>query len=292
MLPKGNFPARVYLNGEILPPERANISVFDRGFLFGDAIYEAMVQFQGGIFYKRAHWDRLQKNLEAIAVDFRVQDLDRALQPLLKASDLVQKDCFIYIQVSRGVAPRKHAFPVGTPPTAMMYALPLALPHIELRSLAAVTLADFRWHKCHIKSTSLLANVMANTSALRDDFDEAVLVREGLVTEGSHTNIFFVREGSLYTHPADHHILNGIARQIVLQLCRELDIPVVERAVALTEIAGMQEAFLTGTSTQIASLGQLDGHFYQRPGEIGPVTRRIQEAFAQRKALDTSELPL
>src|SRR5690606_15124047 len=86
MLPKGNFPARVYLNGEILPPERANISVFDRGFLFGDAIYEAMVQFQGGIFYKRAHWDRLQKNLEAIAVDFRVQDLDRALQPLLKAS--------------------------------------------------------------------------------------------------------------------------------------------------------------------------------------------------------------
>src|SRR5690606_40654099 len=129
---------------------------------------------------------------------------------------------------------------------------------------------------CHIKSTSLLANVMANTAAVVDGFDEGILVRDGTITEGSHTNIFFVKDGSLLTHPADRHILNGITRRIVLELCREMGIPVIEKGVALEDIAGMEEALLTATTTQIASRPHLHAHSPAPPRESGPTPQRTQ----------------
>src|SRR5690606_31751801 len=213
MLPKGNFPAQVYLNGDILAPDQAKISVFDRGFFFGDGIYEVMVQLENGIFYKKAHLDRLQRNLDEIGIGYDVDQLEKAVEPLLRASGLTQRECLIYMQISRGAAPRRHAFPPDTAPTVMMYALPTALPRINEKSMEGVTLEDLRWHMCHIKSPSLLANVMANTAAVVDGFDEGILVRDGTITEGSHTNIFFVKDGSLLTHPADRHILNGLDRK-------------------------------------------------------------------------------
>lgn len=292
MPPKNGFPSHVFLSGDILPLKRAKLSVFDRGFLFGDGIYEVMVQLENGFFYKKAHMDRLQANLDEIGIAYDVGILEEALGPLLQASGLEGKECLVYLQVSRGVAPRKHAFPQGVAPTTMMYALPTTLPRINERSMEGLTLKDLRWHMCHIKSTSLLANVMANSTALTDGFDEGILVRGGQITEGSHTNIFFVREGCLYTHPADRHILNGITRQIVVQLCRQMGLSLIERAVSLEEAPRMEEAFLTGTTTQIASLHQLDGHFYHRPGEIGPMTLRIQEAFAKLRDVDSSLLTL
>src|SRR5690606_25926497 len=292
MLPKGNIPSHVHLNGEILPVEQAKISVFDRGFLFGDGIYEVMVQLQNGIFYKKAHIDRLRSNLNAVGIPYDLGEIDTTLESLLEASGLGKKDALIYIQLSRGTAPRSHAFPQGVPPTVMMYALPLPLPYINTQNLRGMTLADQRWELCHIKSTSLLANTMANTLATRAGSVEAVLFRDGLITEGSHTNVFFVKNGKLFTHPANHNILNGITRKIVLELCRELDIEVIEKAVAHSEMTEMDEAFLTGTTTQIASLAQLDGHVYHAPGNIGPVTRKLQSAFAILKDIDSSELEL
>lgn len=290
MLPKGTFPEKVYLNGKIVSSDQANISVFDRGFLFGDGIYEVMVQLERGIFYQKAHLDRLQDNLNKIGIAFRVKELEEQLEHLLQASELTEKPCLIYMQVTRGVAPRKHAYPKGAPPTVMMYALPYSLPHINLKNMKAVTRPDFRWHRCDIKSISLLGNVMSNQAAMDEKADEAILVRDGYITEGSHTNIFFVKDDKVYTHPANNHILDGVTRKIVLKLCNDLDIPVVEKPVSLAEITTMDEAFFTGTTTQIASIAQLDDHVFHESEAIGPITKKLQEAFANLKTLDSSQV--
>lgn len=292
MLPKGNFPEKIFLNGKVISGVDAAISVFDRGFLFGDGIYEVMVQLENGLFYGDAHWQRLQQNLEKIGIDYNVAEMEAYLNPLLMASNLLNKPCLIYIQVTRGVAPRKHSFPKDVRPTTMMYALPYSLPHINTKNVYAILRSDNRWLRCDIKSISLLGNVMANERAMEENAEEAVLVRDGFITEGSHTNIFFVKSGKVYTHPANQLILDGITRKIVLKLCEDLDIPVMEKAIGVDQIDGMDEAFLTGTTTQIASIAQLGDHTYHAPDTIGPVTKKFQEAFAELKKLEPEKLVL
>lgn len=292
MLPKGNFPEKIYLNGEIISSNQATISVFDRGFLFGDGIYEVMVQLENGLFYSDAHWERLQGNLDKIGITYDVGEMEAQLEPLLMASNLTNKPCLIYMQVTRGVAPRKHSFPKGVLPTVMMYVLPYALPHINTKNVYAILRSDNRWLRCDIKSTSLLGNVMANERAMEENAEEAVLVRDGFITEGSHTNIFFVKSGKVYTHPANQLILDGITRKIVLKLCEELNIPMMEKAIGVDEIDTMDEAFLTGTTTQIASIAKLGDHIYHAPDAIRPITQKLQEAFAELKNLETPKLVL
>lgn len=292
MLPKGNFPEKVYLNGEILSSENAKISVFDRGFLFGDGIYEVMVQLENGIFYKKAHLDRLQENLVKIGIGYDVNELESQLNPLLVASGLENKSCLIYMQVTRGVAPRKHSYPKGTPATVMMYALPFQLPYINQKNMHAILETDFRWHRCDIKSISLLGNIMTNEAAMQSGTDEAALVRDGIITEGSHTNIFFVKDGTVITHPANEHILDGITRKIVVQLCKDLHIPLIEKGVSVEEIPMMDEAFFTGTSTQIASIAQLGDHTYHAPDDFGEITQKLQNGLAKLKEIDTAMVTL
>ena len=292
MLPKGNFPEKVFVNGKIVSAEDAKISVFDRGFLFGDGIYEVMVQLENGIFYKKAHLDRLQDNLNKIGVSFNIKTIDDALEPLLEASDLTDKCCLIYMQVTRGVAPRKHSYPKDVPASVMMYALPYTLPPINPKHMKAILEPDFRWHRCDIKSISLLGNIMANEAAMDDAADEAALVRDGMISEGSHTNIFFVKNGTVITHPADNHILNGITRMIVLELCQNLDIPVIERPIDEDEVEHMDEAFFTGTTTQIASIVILGEHQFYENDNIGKTTKRLQETFAKLRTKNTSQSTL
>nr|WP_288935959.1 aminotransferase class IV [uncultured Allomuricauda sp.] len=292
MLPKGNFPKNVYLNGKIVSTEDAKISVFDRGFLFGDGIYEVMVQLENGLFYKKAHLDRLQDNLNKIGIQYNVKEIDDNLEVLLKASNLTDQSCLIYMQVTRGVAPRKHSYPKGVPATVMMYALPFSLPHINPKNMKAILEPDFRWHRCDIKSISLLGNIMTNEAAMNANTNEAALVRDGVVSEGSHTNIFFVKDGSVFTHPANEHILNGITRKIVLKLCNDLDIPVKEKPIAENEIEHMDEAFFTGTTTQVASIAQLGSRTFYKNDEIGKVTLKLQKAFAQLREINTANITL
>src|SRR6056297_1252711 len=292
MLPKGNFPEKVYLNGKIVSAEDAKISVFDRGFLFGDGIYEVMVQLENGLFYKKAHLDRLQDNLNKIGIQYNVKEIDYNLEVLLKASNLTDQSCLIYIQVTRGVAPRKHSYPKGVPPSVMMYALPFSLPAINPKNMKAILEPDVRWHRCDIKSISLLGNIMTNESAMNANTSEAALVRGGVISEGSHTNIFFVKDGTVLTHPANEHILNGITRKIVLKLCNDLDIQVIEKPIAENEIEQMDEAFFTGTTTQVAAISELGSHTFYKNDDIGKVTRRLQEAFAQLREKNTANLTL
>ncbi|MDF0717450.1 aminotransferase class IV [Muricauda sp. 334s03] len=292
MLPKGNFPEKVYLNGKIVSVEDARISVFDRGFLFGDGIYEVMVQLENGIFHKKAHLDRLQENLIKIGIPYNVKEIDDQLETLLESSNLSNESCLIYMQVTRGVAPRKHSYPKGVPATVMMYALPYTLPPINPKHMKAILEPDFRWHRCDIKSISLLGNIMTNESAMEANTNEAALIRNGVITEGSHTNIFFVKNGTILTHPANEHILNGISRQIVFQLCKDLEIPVIEKPVAENEVIDMDEAFFTGTTTQVASIAQLGEHTFYGNDDVGKITRKLQEAFAELRMMDSTQSTL
>lgn len=277
------YPPKVYLNGDIIAPDQAKISVFDRGFLFGDGIYEVMVQIGGNFLYQEAHIDRLQHGLRKIKIDFDVSCLETEIPKLLQAAGLEGEDCLLYIQITRGVAPRKHAYPLQITPSIMMYATAQTLPDINGVRAKVVSMNDFRWSRCDIKMTSLLGNVMANEYGAQQGCYETVLFREGVVTEASHSNVFFVRDKVVYTHPENEYILSGITRKIVLELCGQIGVEVVEEAIAIEEVVNMDEAFLTGTNTQIASIKQWDDHFFYHDDAIGAITKELQLAFKQLK---------
>lgn len=277
------YPEKVYLNGKIVSAEAATISVFDRGFLFGDGIYEVMVQIGGRFFYEDDHINRLKDCLKKIQIEVDFKPHLAQIPLLLRSTNLTDKDCLLYIQVTRGVAPRQHAYPKNTTPTVMMYAIPKILPDINTVHASVVTAEDLRWLRCDIKMTSLLGNVMANEYAMENGSYETILVRNGVVTEASHCNVFFAKDGVVYTHPANTFILDGITRKIVLQLCRDLNIKVVETGVLKSDILQMDEAFLTGTSTQIASIKQLDGHQFYKNEAVGAITETLQTAFLELK---------
>lgn len=278
-----DYPTNIFLNGNIVSADAAKVSVFDRGFLFGDGVYEVMVQIKGSFFYGEAHMERLQRSLDAIGIDYPAANLHGGITQLLRAAELEGKDCLLYIQVTRGVAPRQHAYPKDVTPTVMMYAVPKVLPDVNTVHAHVVTAPDFRWARCDIKMTSLLGNVMLNEHAMQHNCYETVLVRDGHITEASHCNVFFVKQGVVYTHPANAFILDGITRQVVLQLCRELNILVKQEPVAFDDLERMDEAFLAGTSTQIAAIRKINGHSYYHGDAVGPVTQRLQAAFLELK---------
>lgn len=278
-----SYPEKVYLNGEILKAEDAKISVFDCGFIFGDGIYEVMVQINGRFFYGEAHLKRLEECLSKIDIEYNVSQLSAEIPKLLEASKLVSRDCMLYIQITRGVAPRKHSFPKAIQPTVFMYATPKVLPEINESHIKVLTQQDYRWTKCDIKMTSLLGNIIANEYAIKNDCYETLFIRDGQITEASHCNVFFVNDSKVYTHPANQFILNGITRQIVLELCKKLNIEVIEVGIMIDDIESYDEAFLTGTSTQIASIKKIDNYFLYRNDKVGPITRKLQEAYKELK---------
>lgn len=278
------YPEKVYINGEIVDHKDAKISVFDRGFIFGDGIYEVMVQIGGTFFYEKMHLNRLREGLSKIDINFDVDTLPSEINRLLKEVNLTRKDCLLYIQITRGVAPRQHAFPKSIEPTVFFYAVPKVLADINPIHAKVITCEDFRWSRCDIKMTSLLGNVMLNETAIENDCFETILIRDGFITEASHCNVFFVKDDVVYTHPANHLILNGITRMVVLELCKNLNITLVEKAIPLEELTKMDEAFLTGTSTQIASIQQINNHTYYEGDSCGEVTKKLQEAFLKLKS--------
>ena len=283
------YPDKIYINGNIVNHEDAKISVFDRGFIFGDGLYEVMVQINGSFFYKKAHLDRLQAGLHKINIQYDLSTISEKIDQLLEASGLTNADCLLYMQITRGVAPRQHAFPKDIAPTVMMYAVPKVLPDINTVHAQVITRSDFRWSRCDIKMTSLLGNVMLNEEAMQHDCYETVLIRNGVVTEASHCNVFFVKDNIVYTHPANEFILDGITRQVVLELCEGLNIEVRQEPVSLDDINNMDEAFLAGTSTQIASIQKIEDHHYYEGEQIGPITQRLQNAFLKLKSIKSKD---
>lgn len=276
----------IYLNGEYLPLEKAMVSVEDRGFLFADGIYEVVRYYGGRPFQLQAHIQRLQRSAQGVCLPLpkAVAELPTIIARLLAENDL--QDTNIYIECTRGTAhPRTHAFPAEPHPTLLVMPQPIhnLPPEAQTRGVSSITAPDLRWQRCDIKSIMLLPNVMAKTQARERGAFEAILVRDGVVTEGSSTNIFAVFDGMLATHPANHHILNGITRQVVLQLAQDLGLFVREEPFTVERMYSAQEVFLTSTTSEVLPITQIDGRIIGN-GFPGAVTMRLFQAF--KKAVE------
>lgn len=276
----------VYLNGEFLPKERAVVPVDDRGFVFGDGIYEVVRVIEGRIFAWPGHAQRMARGLADVRIAFGAQDvagLEAVCERLLADNDLRAGEATVYLEVTRGVAPRLHHFPpAGTPPTVYAAAARFT-PSRDMRDkgIATILLPDIRWARCDIKTVNLMGAVLARQSAREAGAYEALLVRDGMLTEGAATNAFVVVDGVVRTAPLSNYILPGITRQHVIDAARAAGVQVVEQPVTQQQLLGAAEVFLAGTTTDVAPVVAIDG----RPvgeGTVGPVTRRVQAAFLNR----------
>jgi D-alanine transaminase len=276
----------VYLRGEYLPLDQAKVPVEDRGFLFADGIYEVVRFYRGRPFQLEAHLKRLEHSANGahLPLGSVIADLPGIIKRLLVENTL--QDTNFYVQYTRGTAhPRTHAFPQDPHPT--LFVMPVAIHSLpedaRTRGVAAVTMPDLRWRRCDIKSTMLLPNVIAKQQAHDQGAYEAILVRDGVVTEGSSTNIFALMKGTLTTHPADKDILAGITRRVVLVLAKELGLRVREEAFTLDQLNTAEEVFLTSTTSEVLPITRVDGRAVG-DGRRGPVTLRLFEAFQRRTA--------
>lgn len=277
----------VYLNGRFLPLAEASISPRDRGFLFADGLYEGVAAYAGELFLWDEHMARLAAGLRALEIPFDgLPALRAAAQRLLADNDLRDRDAFVYLQITRGAAPRAHPFPrPPIEPTVYAEVKPLSrVPDEQVRrGVEAITVPDLRWARCDLKSLSLTANVMAKEAAARAEAFEALLVRDGALIEGSHSNFFAVLEGALTTFPESPYILPGITRRLVLELAAELGLPVRLTAVRVEDLPRLEEAFFTGTTTEILPVAAIDGR-QVGTGSPGDVTLRLRQAFLERIA--------
>lgn len=283
MKPVKPYPAEVYLNGKWMPPQEATVSAFDRSFMFGDGIYEVTPFYDGKPFRLQDHVARVKYCLQEMNISFDAAMLEGLMLEAVERSGLSKEDCAVYLQISRGTAPRSHFIPEDVKPTLLLYAFKVNLADFENRYWKAMASEDFRWHRCDIKSTALLANTMANEAAISAGYDENLLFRNGFFTEGSHTTIFFVRNGIVYTHPEGPQILSGITRKVVIELCHNLDIRVKEEAFPIEGLPEVDEIFLTGTTTQIAPVSSvsIEGREVVKL-QKGEITSRLQEEFLKR----------
>ena len=273
----------VYLNGEFLPKDAARVSVDDRGFVFGDGIYEVVRVIEGRIFAWAEHAARMARGLAAVRIRFSASDVDgleAICLRLLKDNDLNDGEAPVYMQVTRGAAPRTHYFPpAGTPPTVYAAASRFT-PSKQMRDagIAAITFPDFRWARCDLKTVNLMGAVLAREAAHEAGAYESLLIRDGMLTEGAATNAFAVIDGVVRTYPLSNYILPGISRDVAIAAAREIGVVVREEPVSQAEMLNAAELFLAGTTTDVAPVVSLDG----RPvgdGKPGQVTRRVQEAF-------------
>lgn len=272
----------VLFNDSIVPESNAVISYNDRGYHFGDGIYEVVRVYEGAFFTLDPHIDRLYESAKQIdmTLPFSKQTLKTNLEAYKNKEQL--ENGSIYIQITRGVAERNHLYSREEDPVLLGFVLPERAPsNDQTTGIAAYVTADVRWLRCDIKSINLLGNVMAKRKATDHKCGEAVLYRETAVTEGSTSNLFLVNNGTLYTHPANNLILNGITRREVIAVAHELGIDVVEEPFPKEVLAHAEEAFITSTSIEITPVHSFKGDV-EASLTVGPVTKKLQLAFKQR----------
>jgi D-alanine transaminase len=268
---------------QFIPKEKLAISPDDRGYYFGDGIYEVFRVYNGEIFEANSHYRRLELSATDthIALPYNVQELHAKLLELVYLNRL--REGTVYMQITRGIAPRAHPFPVQAKPVLMAFCNELNRPLQTMKQgITAVTADDIRWLRCDLKTLNLLPNVMAKQQALDRGANEVIWHRNGVVTECSASNFMLVRNGELWTHPANHLILHGITRDVVIRLALKLQIPVHQASFTVNEIIAADEAFITGTTVEITPVISVDGTFIGQgstQGDPGPVTRRLQQAF-------------
>jgi D-alanine transaminase len=277
----------VYVNDQFMDTthEQPPVSIQDRGYNFGDGVYEVVRIYQGKYYTLDEHIDRLYRSANEIRINipFNKSEMIDILQSLLTKNQF-QRDGIVYLQITRGASPRNHSFTPDMKPVMIAFIRELARPieWIE-KGVKALTVPDIRWLRCDIKSLNLLPNVLAKQEAADHGCYEAILHRNEMVTEGSSSNIFLVKEGKVYTHPANNFILNGITRTKVKEFCNELRIPFIEEPFSIAELE-QGEVFLSSTTSEIMPIIEVDGKTVGS-GVPGRITSMLQEAFEKDAGL-------
>lgn len=273
----------VFLNSRFLPREKALISADDRGFHFADGVYEVIKYYAGIPFCMKDHLDRLRFSLGEVRINFSgVDQLPEVFERLLDENGLAGMEAAVYVQISRGAHPRVHHFPVIPEPTVYAFSFPFpSFMKMMEEGIRVITAEDIRWLRCDIKSVSLLPNTMLYQQAVEQGAGECILVRDGMVTEATHSTVMAVRNGTVMTHPLTRLVLPGITRKVVVEICHEKNIPIDEKAIPAAELVAVDELFLTGTGSEIMPVVQVDDHRVG-DGRPGPVTRLLQKEFFRK----------
>jgi len=276
----------VYLNGTYMDHMEAAVSVGDRGFVFGDGIYEVVRVVDGNFIMEREHMARMEEGLEGlkISLDEKTKsEIPEISRTLIEKNSLKTGEAKVYIQITRGSAwPRTHTFPdPEVSPTLYLSAEPFT-PHTELHNsgVDAITVSDVRWSRCNLKTVNLLPNTLAKQQASEAGVNSAVMIRDGVITESPNANIFGVKNGALYTYPATNYILSGITRSAVIGFAKELGIPVNYMPIRLEELFDLDELFFSGTTTDIQPVIEVDGKKIGS-GKPGAVVNKIQKAYTE-----------
>jgi D-alanine transaminase len=268
------------LNGKIIDRSEAKVDVEDRGYQFGDGVYEVIRVYNGKMFTLVEHINRFVKSAESIGISlpFSSSQLTEMLEELLMKNNLQMGN--IYMQVTRGTAPRNHLFPTkNVTPTLVAYTIKGVRPLENLKSgVKSILTEDIRWLRCDIKSLNLLGNLLAKQKASEQGCFEAIQHRGQDVTEGSSSNIFIVKNGTVITHESNHFILKGITKDVILNLCTKNNIPVEERTFPLAELEEAEEVFLSSTTAEVMPVIEIDGKKI-RSGIPGPITGKLQDLF-------------
>lgn len=275
------MPELSYVNGSFLPIEKAMVSIEDRGYQFGDAVYEVIASYGGSLFFIDEHMARLDRSMRELS--FPEISIDRIRAAVIELFDRAKIErAEIYIQISRGVAPRNHAFPNHADTQLIMTARKIKeVPeNIHQQGAKAITIKDLRWGRCDIKTVQLLYNVLAKQKALDSGAFDAIFISEdNIVREATSSNLFIVTDGKLITHPLTPNILPGITRAKVLEICSKQNLHVSEQFYNKETLLKSDEVFLTGTISEVLSIVEIDG-FEIGNGKVGTITKKLFDALS------------
>ncbi|KIX90111.1 D-alanine aminotransferase [Staphylococcus microti] len=271
---------KILVNDVLVDEQDAKVSYNDRGYNFGDGIYEYVRLYDNKLFTAKEHFERLLRSAQEIGldIDYTVESLSALVRKLAEANGVT--DGGVYMQITRGAAPRNHAFPTPpVPPVLTAFTKSYERPYDELENgVSIVTTEDVRWLRCDIKSLNLLGNVLAKEYATKYNAEEAVQHRDGIVTEGASSNVFAIKDGVVHTHPANNLILNGITRRVIQWICEDENITFNEEAFTLDFLKSADEVIISSTSAEVMPVVKIDGEVVN-DGKVGPVTRKLQAGF-------------
>lgn len=281
MMTDVDVDSQVWLNGEFVRLGDAKVSVLDRGFIFGDGIYEVVPVYGGKPFRMQEHVARLQRSLAELRIDTgrTAEDWQALFLEVLQRCG--QSDCILYLQVTRGVAKRDHRFPTQAQPTIFCMVSPRTSPSAQAREqgLSAIAMPDLRWLRCHIKSVSLLGNVLAKQHAVDSGVDEVIQFRDDVLTEGASCNIWVARNGELLAPRRDHLILEGIRYGLLEELAQKAGITLRECVVTRHDVDNADEIMLSSATTEILPITRFEGRPVGKNGQPGPVYQALRASY-------------
>jgi D-alanine transaminase len=270
-----------YFNGKLIDDTKVCISPYDRGFLFGDGVYEVVRSYGGKIFCLDEHFERLEKSLKKIEINVPTLNEIKSFCPeIIKSNHPKGSDSLLYIQITRGESyPRTHIISPDIQPTVFVTSFPFT-PYInEMRNgIKVILLEDIRWSHCDIKSIGLLGSILGNRDALRAGATESLWVRNGFITEGTHTNFIAIKNSEIFTPPLNNFILPGITRSIILKICRQIGIVIYEIEIEATELNKFDEMMVIGTASEIIPIVQVDD-WKVATGKPGEITKMLYKEF-------------